>query len=194
MIKLGLTQFLNFANASNYSSKVSALRQIKKQAGSGYTPASDFYKGAREAILASQGSKVPKIITNVKKQDSYDENIVGWNKFVGRKVFLLKLVRRKEWVYKDLTIVVNPEIALEIGGVTTFYKLWFKKDPVTKRNAEIIYQIMHEILIPKPNEQLAILNLRQHQVVTQPSPLPTTLLSVGLQAEADYLIALWPAI
>jgi hypothetical protein len=193
MIKLTLTQFLSYANAGNHSERITALKQIKKQINTGYDPASDFYKGAREAIIESKGTKVARVITHEKKQVSYDENLTGWNSFVGKKKLTSKPVRRKEWVYLDLTVNVGPEIALEINGITTFYKLWFKKDVVTKRNAEIIYQLLHEILLPKSNEQLGILNLRRHQVVTQPVPLPTPLLSAGLKAEATHFITLWSA-
>jgi hypothetical protein len=173
---------------------MTALKQIKEQDSSGYTPSKDFYKEIRQAIVSSRGSKIGRVITHVKKQPHYDPIQTGWNGFIGNNSFTSFPVIKREWVYNGLTVLVNPEIVLESGGIKTYYKLWFKTEPIGKRNAELIYQMMYEMIAPKPGEDICILNVRKSSSVKKPNPLPTTALDLGLKAEVAHLLTLWPAI
>jgi hypothetical protein len=194
MPKISLTQFLNYANAKDPAAKIVILRTIKKQFGEKYNPNTDFYKQIRDSILSSKGKEISNIAVDPRKQIAFDEIVKSWNEFVKAKEFKPVNIRRKEWTHDDLIVYVNPELAFEYEGKVTFYKLWFKTDIVTKRNAGIIYQIMHEMLEPEINENISIFDIRHRKIVDQPSLLPSNLLSASLRAEANHFLTLWPAI
>lgn len=193
IVYVSLTSFIDYATATDSQQRLTVIRRVKRQMAQGYSPARDTYKVPREMIQAANGAKIDrtKLAVHPAHGDHSLRVTEGYNKFVGRKTFAPHPVRRKEWVCGDLKVGVNPEVALERDGVTTFYKLYFKSEPLTKRAAHTIYQMMFEMLMPVPDETIGVIDLRRAKMVTKPASLPDADLAALLRADAVGFVTLW---
>lgn len=78
MIKISLTRFLDFAMKIG-TPRITSLRDTKKQLADEYSPARDYYKQIRDAIIAhhrngrsfSTIQNVATNVTNKSKQNNY---------------------------------------------------------------------------------------------------------------------------
>lgn len=118
------------------------------------------------------------------KAKHYPELIEGWNKFIGRKSFETTLVKRKEWAHDGLIVRVNPEVALVRDDSVTYTKLYFKTAQPSKAQVEVIYQLMHEMLVDEPHEQVGVLDVRRGKLVASPKVMPDRELATALRVEA----------
>ena len=73
----------------------------------------------------------------------------------------------------------------------SYYKLYFKAEPLTKRAAQPIYQMMFEMLELEPHEDIGILELRKAKLIVKPSPLPDPKIAASLRADAVSFVTLW---
>ena len=192
-ITVSLTQFLDYAAAKDGEARATIVKRAKKQMDEGYSPHSDYYRQLRLAIQKADGTKIDlgDLNFSANRSDNFRQACQGWNRFVGRKSFEPKTVRRTDWTYRDLTVRINPELALRQNGVTTFYKLYFKDEKLLKRDTKPIYQMMTEMLELQHDEDVGIIDLRSGCVVNKPKVVPSPKLAAILRGDAESFITLW---
>ncbi|MEX2536359.1 MAG: hypothetical protein WD273_12255 [Trueperaceae bacterium] len=189
LLPVSLTNFLDFVAAKDSSQRLTVARQIVKQIATPYDPRSDMYKRLREAIQASGGQKFEINLDKLSetKRRHYRPTLDGWNTFVGNKKFQAVPVKRKNWIGENLLIRVNPETALLRDNRRLYLKLFFKVNQLRKSQVGIVYQMMHEMLVDEPSEDIGVLHLRKGKLVAPPNSLPDSETAVSLRAEAAYL-------
>lgn len=183
---VSLTSFLDFFTAKTVSQGLTVVRKAVKELRTDYSPQFDLYREVRETIRASGGKRITMDLSlaSPNKAKHYPELIEGWNKFIGRKSFETTLVKRKEWAHDGLIVRVNPEVALVRDDSVTYTKLYFKTAQPSKAQVEVIYQLMHEMLVDEPHEQVGVLDVRRGKLVASPKVMPDRELATALRVEA----------
>ena len=152
MIEISLTSFVDFVLATG-TTRIGRVRDIKRQIEEGYSPATDFYKGIREGIVECHRegrdlASLDRVVAQAheRKRAHYAEIAGGYRRFLkGRKVGSFDVPWGK-WSYGELSVAVNPEIGLKLGGTPHAVKLYFKRDPVSQRRVEVVLYLMEEAL------------------------------------------------
>ncbi len=140
MPAISLTTFVDFVIESG-TPRITCVRQAKKLYEGGYSPMFDFWKPLREAILEMHREGLPKsCLSEVlarpldpKKRASYAERIQSYNRWMGRKRIEWVGSQSVLWENGDLSVNVNPELGVRIGGTEHVIKLYFKNDKPSKR-------------------------------------------------------------
>jgi len=186
---ISLTTFIDFVTSSNVRQRLTVGRKAATEISTEYSIKRDFYKGPREAFQAAAGKKVEMDLSRVptEKRGHYQEVVTGWNRFIGRKTFESGVAKHREWVSDDLIVRVNPELALKQDGRLTYVKIHFKAEPIRKDQSDLIYQLMHEMLIVEPHEGIGILDARRARLIPIPASIPNAQLGQALIHEASYL-------
>lgn len=169
--------------------RLTVARKAATEISTQYSIKRDFYKGPREALQAAAGKKVEMDLSRVptEKRGHYKEIVDGWNRFVGRKAFKSGVVKHREWISEDLIVRVNPELTLQHEGRLTYVKIHFKAEPIRKDQSDLIYQLMHEMLIVDPHEAIGILDARRARLIPIPASIPSQQLGQALLYEASHL-------
>ncbi|KAA5533678.1 hypothetical protein F0919_14165 [Taibaiella lutea] len=168
-MQIPLTSFIDFVLKSG-SPKKTCADKIKVQLSEPYEPAKDYYKRFREAVqeLHSKGhdkKELDKLIGNLpdKKVINYGAMATGYKKFIGKKDITWFNPPKKDWIYGDLSIPINPEIGLEWGGDKYLIKLYLKSEQPSKdRIASVLALMKHAI--PTKNHIHALLDVRNSKL------------------------------
>jgi hypothetical protein len=163
--KVSLTTFVDFVSKSG-TPKITVVRQFKN--GDPYHPAFDFYKGVRDAIIDVHEHGKPKkaldavlVGLNAKKVQQYTAVIRGHRKFFGKRTMKWFDPPTGVWSGGGVEVQVNPELGLEINGVPHLVKLYFKPEPLPKKNVPIIVRLMEKGLIVTSPVTLSVLDVRR---------------------------------
>jgi hypothetical protein len=142
-IKISLTTFLEFVNASGMS-KVNKVKTAIAQYEE-YKQSRDYYKYLRDAITECiQKGEDPKNIRKViekvpnNRHQNYGvliESFIKWHK-KANPVFAS--VKCRLWEFQNLEILINPEINVRISNVPYAIKIWFKQDEITNNRITLI--------------------------------------------------------
>ncbi len=152
MIKISLTDFIDFVSKAG-STKYSKVKQIAKRKD--YQPAFDFWKPLREAIikLHKEGNNKKELdnvmedLTDKKKEKRYLILIKAYKSFLGRKkINWFDPPKKKYWKYKELNVILNPELGLEINNKFFVVKLYFKSEKLSQKKADLILLLMNKHL------------------------------------------------
>jgi len=151
MINITLTDFVDFV-ATSGEPRLTKVRTIKKRGE--YRPATDFWKGLREAIQTMHRENRSKAfldetlteLTDQRKAEPYRRGIKGYKRFLGRKKIVFFDPPAKVWTHGKLRVRVNPELGLEVNGERYVIKLYFKKAPIAKRRVQCALHLMHSAL------------------------------------------------
>jgi hypothetical protein len=154
--------------------KATAVKVVKEQVTTPYDPATDFYKGIREAIIeAHQLGLGKRHITNTaasahaNRISSYTALATNYNGWWGRKTLTWATPPRGAWSppASVFEVAVNPELGLDINGDKHAIKLYFKAESLSKNRIDIITHLMHAALSPisaiSKCTGLALLELRR---------------------------------
>jgi hypothetical protein len=151
-ISVSLTDFVDFAISSG-TPKLTKVREVMRRPE--YQPAFDYWKLLRDRIvqLHSNGTfdvakleSFAKTVGDIKKRGRYQKCVRGYKKFVGKKTTRWFDPPHAKWRPGELTVRVNPELGLSIGGQRYVVKLYFKAEPLSKRRVEIINLLLWETL------------------------------------------------
>ncbi|OGR18064.1 MAG: hypothetical protein A2X81_16080 [Desulfobacterales bacterium GWB2_56_26] len=196
MPEISLTDFVDFTSASG-TSKLSKLKQFKSRPE--YEPAFDFYKKAREGIIACHQVGDPRSqlashigkVTDPKKIEHFSAIIQGYKRWWGRKNLTWFDPSRTVYSESGVDIRINPELGLEIDGVPHLAKLYFKSDKLSKIRVEVITHLMEKTLRPmvSPGTQMSIIDARNSKLIT--STVPIEGLDAMLAGEMAYISAVW---
>ena len=165
-----------------------------------YNPATDYYKGLREAIVEfhTTGSKDPTILDRAvaehaisHKGSKCPDRLSTYRRFLGRKNVEWFHPPKGEWRFEELVVRMNPELGLRWNGSCTVIKLYWKEAKLTRRQVEMILYMMHSVLGPlgPDDAQMAILDIPAANLIS--APVPTQNLMPLLRAEARALMELW---
>lgn len=197
MIRLPLTSFVDFVQATGMA-RVATLKKAQKQKGKGYAKEKDYYmllrgrligvlKDSRhidELFIAVERTGVPH------KKKNYKECISGITTFIRTNNIKWCGSVSGEWGYGGLSVNVNPELGLEIGGIKYAVRVYFKKDELMKIGKDsILYLIDHVIEKSKSDHVPAILDARSGKFITKSNVNP--LFSVVLESEAAAVVSMW---
>jgi len=173
MIEITLTQFVDFVLKSG-SPKLTVVRHVKKQHGEGYSPQTDFYKPIRDALVELHRAGQPlttleqvlRGLTDKKKQTAYPVLVRGYKKFAARRALEWFGPPRKAWVVDDLSVSLNPELGLKIGGSPHLVKLYFKDGEPGKRQVEAMLHLLQSELRPKTGGvRVGLLDVRRGKLI-----------------------------
>lgn len=131
-VDISMTRFVDFVIKSG-SPKLTSVRTTKKQLAETYSPAKNYWKQLKEAILedleketgfASLDAAVSTASAN--RKENYRNAAKGYKRFVGKKNPAYFPVAPSKWRSSGLTVRVNPEVGLSYQGNDYAIKLHFK--------------------------------------------------------------------
>ena len=167
---ISLTRFIDFVVKSG-SPKLTSVRDTKKQLLEGYSPATDFYKQLREAMVAMHRDGDPifrleQFVEGMEDGDRRQNFIIctnGYKKFFGpRRKFQWFEPPRAEWDHGRIVVRVNPELGLVIDDVPHVIKLHFKPDEPNRRELNTILHLMRTAFELESVENVyAVLDVRR---------------------------------
>jgi hypothetical protein len=194
--KVPLTTVVDFVSKAG-TPKLTVVKGFKNRPA--YDPATDFYKALREEIARMHQKNAPKKSLDQfvgtaypKKQGHYAAVVAGYKKFLGSKAISWFQPPSKTWAAGGLTVAVNPELGLEIGGVKHAIKLYFKGEKLALNKVEVINHLMNLTLSdPKDPVVCGVLDTRNATLFTNdPGPALTPLLAGEAAAFAAMLASL----
>jgi hypothetical protein len=149
--KVSLTTFVDFVSKSG-TPKITVVRRFKH--GDAYRPAFDFYKPVRDAIVDVHAHAKPtkaldgvvSTVADPRKLASFTAVVRGHKRFMRRHAASWFDPPRASWSEGGIVVHVNPELGLEIKGVPHVVKLYFKEEPIPKRNVATIARLMSKAL------------------------------------------------
>lgn len=197
MNKISLTDLVDIVSSSGVP-KVTKVTNIKNRPE--YEPQFDFYKPLREAIQTmhkkgrskSTLDDIGKITLDAKKRENYRSAIKGYKKWLGKKSPAWLEPQRSELVDSGISVMVNPELHLDIDGMGYIIKLYFKSDKLTKSRVDIILCVLEDALRESvdPSTIMAVVDVRNAKMFTSSGSVDTKH-RIAIGAELAYVSHLW---
>ena len=193
MPTISLTDFVDFAIAAG-PSQLTKVREIANRGG--YDPKFDFWKQLREGIrkLHENGTKLDPVLvglTDPKKIKRYPAAVKAYKKFLGKKSLGWFEPPSGLWTYEGLTVKVNPELGLEIGGQKVAAKLYFKDERPTRQRLRVVFELMRSSLDLNEGTVPGVIDVGSSRLIP---PTSSEGLSVLLEAQALAFMHLWNSI
>lgn len=147
---ISLTDFVDFTISSG-TPKLSKVSEILRRGD--YHPATDFWRPLRESIIEFHATglhdrreleKIVARMADAKKHARAAECVTGYKKFLGRKNVKWFEPPKARWSSGGLEVRVNPELGLRIDGAPHVLKLYFKREPLSKRRVDIVFTLLHD--------------------------------------------------
>jgi hypothetical protein len=195
MVRVSLTQFVDFTTATG-PSRLTQVRKVKQQQESGYSPATDYWKSLRDGIETEfqrgwEGDaslrRLRRASDDPKKQVRYAECVRGLGRWGRRKTFGRSRRKAGSWTAGELTVAVNPELALDIDGTKTAVKLYFRKEQLSKPRVDSLLYLLRGSV--PGNAAPAILDVARGRLIVETVEVPN--LDIVLEADAVQFMALW---
>ena len=171
MPEIRMVSFVDFVLA-NGPTRLTRVRVIKEQMEEEYSPATDFYKGIREAIVDFHEQGLPLAYFNQviqlahsRKQAHYSAILKGYRKFLRSKQIETFSPHSASWSYRNLTVSVNPELGLKVDGSAHLVKLYFKSERLSQRRVEVVLHLMRRAL-GSQRRTAALLDTREGRMYT----------------------------
>ena len=196
-VLVSLTDFVDFVSKSGRP-KLTQVQNVKWRPK--YHPQTDFWRPLREAIIdfhktnQSQKSVLDKAlsgITHKPKLTAYPVALAGYKKFLGKKAIQALPEVRSSWSQGNLNVIVNPELSLSIQGTAHVVKLYFKAEPLSMKNAELILLMMADSLGGKvaPGTVMSLLDVQRGKLFSTTGV--DVVLKPLLQGEAASFETMW---
>lgn len=198
-IQISLTDFVDYISKSG-SPKMTLVRQLK--AREDYHPVKDYYRILRDGleefhIDGKDKRELDKLVEGLNdksKQKNYEELILAYKGFLGKKKITWFAPPFKHWKNNDLMIRLNPELGLEINGQKHIIKLYFKSDPISRNRVDLILTLLsNELKTKKSDFKIGLLDIRAKKLYTDDKLDPVELLPL-LIGEAVSLETIWKKI
>ena len=190
---VSLTTFVDFVSKAG-TPKATVMRKWKESGE--YDVVTDFYKRVREAIVEYHKNGMPIDTAfpgcDKKKLPHFDSIVAGHKKWVRRKDLKWFAPSMEVWQCGQMSVSINPELGLIVGGVPHLIKLYFKGEKLAKSRVNIITQLMTTALasVARKHCVMAVLDVRKARLFAGQGNDPR--LEDQLRAEAAYWNALWP--
>lgn len=176
--------------------KLSKIKRIKNRI---YSPASDYYKPLREAIIevTSSGDDANNIFATIQsahhtRQENYTkicENFIHW--ITTKNGWAWQTPPRGYYGDSTIGVRVNPELAFvdKFGGLH-IVKLHFNQDSLSRGRLDVAGCLFFQSLAPKCPESTKFYFLDLHQPKLF-SVKQTDNADVFLDAELQYIKSIW---
>jgi hypothetical protein len=184
-----MTSFAGFVAADSVG-QLAKVREIKRHYDQPYVPGGDYWSRWRDGIeRLHRTSGRPDGIDSLWQQakdnraDQYKSACEGYRNLWGRRrIVLMGHPKPVRWKHDRLTVKVNPEWKLNIGGKPTVVKLH------TERKVTLDQRLANPLLVMLehcfPNEQVAIIDVHRGKSWTRRSELPDLIPVLRMQAAA----------
>lgn len=192
-----MTTFVDFVLA-NGTQRLTVVRKAKTEYGREYSPARDFHKALREAIIdvhqhGRQLAALDGLVNTLRDQrkiDSYQACISSYKSWCGRKKMDWLDGYTAQWTYGDLTVRVNPELSLQVNNVPHAIKLYFKSDKPSKGRFETMFHLL-DISMPNAHQGRtpSILDVRRGNLFCPNKRIPG--IQTLLEGEAAAFQTMW---
>jgi hypothetical protein len=150
MITISLTDFIDFISSSG-TTKLTQVTAIKKREA--YAFRVDYWRELRNIITNFHAdgtlkkdffdASLQSQFLDADKREKCRPLLEIYKKFLGRKQFESKEIVKCDWQYsKELTVRVNPELHLILNGNEQLVKFYFKKEPLSKKKADLALLLM----------------------------------------------------
>lgn len=197
-MRISLTDFIDFISSAG-TEKLNQVAAFKRRED--YKFRVDYWRELRNSITDFHADGTLKkdyfdtIIQthfiNEEKREKCRSLVENYKKFLGRKQITSKTLIKCDWKYnKDLTIRVNPELHLVINGKEQLIKLYFKKEPLTKKQIDmalVLVKLATQDVIS--DVHYTLLSVSQNKSWTQENP-DMKLLPL-LKGEAENFITIY---
>jgi hypothetical protein len=199
-IHISLTRFVDFVIKAG-SPRYTSLKETKQQTLTPYSPATDYYKQLREAIVEfhrfgkpiSSVEQVATKATDKRREATYSVLAVGYKKFLGRKTVTWFTPPSANWMANGVSVSINPELGLGFGDKKHVVKLYFKPKEPSKHQVKAILALMDDQLQDTGKSRtMAILDIRRSKLITD-TPCDPRLLAL-MRGEAAAIAAIWPTL
>jgi hypothetical protein len=167
MESISLTYFVDFMLSSG-TGRITSARHIQLGPDERF---SDFYRPVREAIVDMHRkgldtrvlADLMSSLTDPREQRIFPKAVVGYGKFLRRQ-------QKVTWFEPpltdlclgDMSVRVNPELGLLLGGEPHAIKLYFRGEPLSPQRALFVNEIMASALSTTwPKTVLAVLDVRR---------------------------------
>lgn len=196
MIAISLTDFVDFISTSG-TTRLVCVRDIANRGE--YHPSKDFYKQVREIIIencraaatADDLTAAIATIRNPAKAPRHSAALRGMAGFMRRR-------RTRdwfeppsgEWIHRDLRVRVNPEAGFVIDGKPHTLKLYFKDDPIARREASVVNYLMRAALTCDKSMRFGVVDVPRSRMLTHSA---RGRLEPLLTGEAELFVSLYRA-
>lgn len=197
--KISLTDFVEVVSKAG-TPKATKVRTIKYRAA--YNPATDFYRPLRTGLSRFHKQNRPRTcihellseISDPKKLRRYGKALDGYKKWMGTKEIRWFEPEKKTYTASGVELAVNPELGLDFNGARHLVKLYFKDEPLTKLNIDLITVAMaislHEQLAR--GTQMCVLDVPRGKLYKLSIPVGPT--RAVVDAELAYVASLWDSV
>lgn len=198
MNKISMTHFVDFVLKAG-TPRLTTVRATKTTR---HDLLSDFYLPLREAMLDMHRSGKPvsalrdhlAALEDERKKRIYPAIVKGYEKFLASTGATFFEPPAGTLKMGGLTININPEIGLDIGGVPHLVKLYFRGEALSARRVAITLDLMAQSGIAQrvPGAVLAVLDLRKAKLHTLGATNPRV--SLLLRGEAASFSAIYASL
>jgi hypothetical protein len=199
-MKLTLTDFTDIS-AQSLARKASKVREVRARSVDAYSPAKDFYKQLRDAIVslhreggtASDLEQLLFKVKDIKRRRRYSLLIPSYKSWLGKRQFDSITPPSARYQYKNAQISINPELALKRGKLTYVIKLYFKTQELQKPSAELITGLMSLALKRDEGVIYAVLDVERGKFLLEKRS-STEKVTMMVNAELAYIIDMWESL
>lgn len=167
MESISLTYFVDFMMASG-TGRITSARTIQKGPDERY---SDFYRPVREAIVDMHRKGLDTRVladllaslTDPREQRIFPKVVVGYGKFLRKQSRVTWFEPpQTELSFGSMSVRVNPELGLLLGGEPHAIKLYFRGEPLSPLRASFANEIMADALAETwPKMVFSVLDVRR---------------------------------
>lgn len=195
-MKISMTTFVDFVIARG-NTRITRIREAKDLYGEEYSPARDYYRRLREAIIAVhyEGKDLATLDAvikqaNLRKRELYGRCVSGYKRWRGHKNLSSYDVHSAPWQDGQLEVRINPELGLTVDGDNYVIKLYFKGEQPTKRQLDVILHLLNNHPVTREKGAApAVLDMQRGKLF-----IPTRQID-GIDAlltgEAAAFVAMW---
>lgn len=198
-VDITLTTFIDFVFASG-TAKITCVRGAKKLYDQPYGPEKDFWRILRMGIIEMHQSEakpatldgILQSLRDPRKQHLYPGCIEGYRQWLGRRNAKWMGAKAASWICDDLVVNVNPELGLDLNGRQHIIKLYFKKEPLTKRRVQAILHLLQTAAKDDHNAIKGILDVPRSRFISYENS--TVGIEALLHGEARSFATMWHAL
>jgi hypothetical protein len=178
--------------------RLRVVRDARSQYEEDYQQGRDYYRRLREGIIAMhRNGEDPSILHRVvetapvKKQKNFADCVKGYETWMrGKGIVWSRRPQPTIWKHGELSVLVNPELMMNVDGVPYKVKLYFKPARIKQVGANLVINL-HE-LAGLQSEKVAVLDVRNGRLFTK-SRTSADYKTV-LESEAQSFAAMWHAV
>ena len=197
MPEISLTTFTDFILKSGFT-KITCVKNAKKQYQKGYDPSQDFWRTLRIAIVKMhQGNQSKSMLDQTllnlkdkKKQTLYPKRVQEYKRWLGRKNIEWFHPPNAIWQHGDIHVRVNPEIGLIINGSHYAIKLYFKDDKLSQNRVDtILFMLKNTLNLDNIGSNAGIMDIPRGRLITPTREIDN--IEALLIGEASSFLEIW---